>query len=586
MKNPSILGIIALSTALLPSCKPEASSKPNIILIMSDDQGWGDTELSGNSVIDTPNLNKIATNGVQFERFYVNPMCAPTRASLLTGRYNLRAGTSWVGRRTDFLGLDETTLADILRKEGYATGCYGKWHLGAYGPYHPNERGFDDFTGFLLGACNHYFETHMDNNGKEFISNSYITDLLTDSALNFIDKNKDQPFFCYIPYNVPHHPFQVPDKYFKKYKARGVEDDRTASVYAMIDNMDENIGRIMKKLEEEKLDENTILIFLSDNGPCFERYNDGLAGIKAQVSEGSVRVPCYISWKGTLPEGKRVFDIAAHIDILPTLLAAANIQIPEKPGIDGINLLPYLTGEKNDYPDRKLYAHQTYFGDCSVFPGGLRTQQYRLVNWQNGYELFDMWNDPSQKRNIANEKIELLNELIEAYESWYSEVTEGGVELPPVPVGYPGYDVVNIITPDALKSDGIDYSGKWGWATGWLRHWTDTKDSITWQIDVIEPGNYEFILHYWCETENTGTEFVLSNGESSLNATLTVPNEGDFLYLPSQTPIDSPDIRDWAPLNMGTMILEKGPQDLVLKALSIPGEHAGEFRSLEIIKKS
>jgi len=189
---------------------------------MADDQGWGDSELNGNSIIETPVLNKIASEGIQFERFYVCPMCSPTRASLLTGRYNLRTGAFWVGRRTEILRQDEVTMADIFKSAGYVTGCFGKWHLGLYRPYYPNERGFDEFTGFLYGALKNYFHSHLEHNGRKFISNKYITDFLTDRALDFIETNKDNPFFCYIPYNVPHHPFQVPAEYYKKYIIRNL----------------------------------------------------------------------------------------------------------------------------------------------------------------------------------------------------------------------------------------------------------------------------------------------------------------------------------------------------------------------------
>lgn len=568
----------------IQSCSSEPE-RPNIILILSDDQAWGDAELSGNDILETPNLNSIALEGAQFDNFYVSPMCAPSRASLMTGRYNLRTGTSWVGRRSELLGLNETTLADILKEEGYATGIYGKWHLGEYGPYHPNERGFDDFTGFSLGAANNYFNTKLEHNGEKFTSDAYITDVLTDSAMCFIEKHKGEPFFCYIPYNVPHHPFQVPDPYFDKYKDKGVEDNRTASVYGMVDNMDKNIGRILQQLEELELEENTIIIFLSDNGPAYKRYNDGLSGIKAQVGEGSVKVPFYIMWKDHIPQGLKLNELAAHIDLLPTLLDAAGITVPDSLNIDGESLLPMLSGNKKEYPQRSIYAHQTVFGECFATPGGLRTERYRLQNWKNGYELFDMLNDPTQKTDISAEEPELYKRLIADYENWYGDVTSAGTNWPPVPVGYSDYDTTVIIAPDALKSDGINYSGKRGWATDWFCDWKSTADSVTWQIDVYEAGKYEFILHYWCKKENTGSEFSLGNVDSSVSAILAVPNESEFHELPNKTPEGAPLERDWAKLSLGEMHLQAGKQDLVLKATSIPGENAGEFRSLEVIRK-
>lgn len=578
---------LALTAGLLqPGCSGpggRGENPPNIILILADDQGWGDAQFSNNPVLQTTHLNELATQGVQMDQFFVSPMCSPTRASIMSGRYNLSVGTTWVGRRTDFLSLEEATLADLLKSGGYATGCFGKWHLGAYGPYHPNERGFDTFTGFLLGAANNYFHTELDHNGKSFIGNGYITDVLTDSALQFIARHENEPFFCYIPYNVPHHPFQVPDRYYQKYKQLGVEDDRTASVYGMIENMDENIGRILKKLEDDGIADNTIVIFLSDNGPAFERFNDGLSYIKAQVGEGSVKVPCYIKWPGKIDPNSHIGELAAHIDLLPTLLSAAGIQVPQDKQLDGIDLMPYLTGQTVDFPARKIYAHQTKFGTCTVTPGGLRTEKYRLMNWRNGYQLFDMENDPGQSTDLAAAMPLITKELVGEYETWYYDQTRD-LELPRVPIGYRGHTTEEIIAPDALKSDGIAYSGRWGWATDFFIGWTNSADSVTWELDVLEPGVYEFTLNYWCPEENLGALIRLTRNQESIEKRITVPNNSDFIELPDQVKDSSPLIRNWSALTMGQMKLEKGPVDLVMKAIEIPGKNAGEFRSL-VVKK-
>jgi arylsulfatase A-like enzyme len=567
------------------SCKEDIPAQPNIVLILSDDQAWADTELTGNNLIDTPNLNRIASEGVQMERFFVSPMCAPTRASLMTGRYNLRTGTTWVGRRTDFLNLKETTLADILKSNGYVTGCYGKWHLGAYGPYHPNERGFDDFTGFLGGAADNYFASDLENNGKPFIGDSYITDLLTDSVLHFIEKNAQNPFFCYIPYNVPHHPFQVPEKYLKKYVERGITDPRTASVYAMVDNMDENIGRILDKLMEHNLDKNTIVIFMSDNGPAFPRDNDGLAYIKAQVGEGSVRVPFYIRWKDQLPANEHVFDIAAHIDILPTLLDAAGIKIPDTVQIDGISLLPLLKGEANLSPNRAIYSHQTVFGNSFPTPGGLRTQKFRLMNWENKWELFDMENDPSQKRNLAPENPQLTDSLAQLYNTWYSETTSEGLNLPPVPVGYPGYDSVHIIAPDALMTGTIKYSGRYGWVSDYFVNWTQSTDSVIWETEVYTPETYEMYLYYWCAPRDTGTVFTFANADQTLQCRINKGLEEKNTHLEYPGTSAKPSKVNWLRIYMGNFELEKGLNKLVLQAPSITGKEAPHIKAIDIIKK-
>ncbi|QGY46495.1 sulfatase-like hydrolase/transferase [Maribellus comscasis] len=565
----------------------EIENHPNVILIMADDQGWGDAELNGNNIIETPTLNRIASEGVQFERLYVCPMCAPTRASLLTGRYNLRCGTSWVGRRTEMLGLDEVTAADVFKSAGYATGCFGKWHLGLYKPYHPNNRGFDEFTGFLHGALNNYFNSHLDHNGEQITTDQYITDYLTDRALDFIESNKDQPFFCYIPYNVPHHPFQVPRQYYEKYIEKGVADDRTAAVYAMVDEMDENIGRIMSKLEELNLDENTILIFLSDNGPAFHRFNDGLAGIKAQVSEGSVRVPLYLRWKGHIPENNHIYDIAGVIDILPTLIDLTGIKAPDNVKMDGVSLVPLINGESNLHPERMIFTHQTRFGKNVMTPGGVRTQRYRLVNNNSKYELYDMYIDPSQRRDISSDKPEITEKLKEAYENWYKDVTSKGTGSPSVPVGYPGQDTVRAVAPDAILKGGVGYNGVHGWAYNWIVNWKSVNDSVIWPVQVYQSGNYKFNLLYTCDEADIGSEMQLSVKNEHIRNIISKAHSPGKIVLPSVVSKDSPSLKEsWAKLPLGTMALDTGRYDIVLQAVKIPGNIVGEFRALEIIKNN
>ncbi len=571
------------------SCKnhSQIAGRPNVILIMSDDQGWGDSELNGNNVIDTPTLNKLASEGVQFERFHANPMCSPTRASLLTGRYNLRCGTSWVGRRTEMLGLDEVTMADIFKSAGYATGCFGKWHLGLYRPYHPNERGFDEFTGFLEGALNNYFHSHLEHNGEKFTTDDkYITDFLTDRAIDFISKNKDRPFFCYIPYNVPHHPFQVPEKYYKKYIERGVSDKRAAAVYAMVDNMDGNIARVMAKLEELNLDENTIVIFLSDNGPQFGRYNDGLKGIKGQVSEGSIRVPLYLSWKNHLPENMHIYDIVSVMDILPTLVELTDIKVPNNIDMDGISLVSLINGKTNQKnSERMIFTHQTVFGDTRKAPGGVRTQRYRLVNNGDQYELYDMYTDPSQKRDIATKSPGVTEKLKRAYEEWFGDVTAKRTVPPPVPIGFPGEDTVMAVAPDAILKGNVEYNNKHGWAGGWIQNWRETKDSVVWPVEVYTSGIYEFNLKYTCDETSIGTQMQLSVDNKQIQGTILHAHTSGFVKLPNVVNELSPSIKEsWALLPLGRMKLNKGKYEIVLQAINIPGNTAGEFEALEIIK--
>jgi arylsulfatase A-like enzyme len=581
-----LLSLVAIYSGI-PNCNAASDQPPNIILIMSDDQGWGDAELAGNNIINTPNLNSIANNGVQFERFYVSPMCAPTRASIMTGRYDLRTDVTWVCRRTEYLNLNETTLAEILKEGGYSTGIIGKWHIGEYGPYHPNERGFDYFFGHLDGSRSHYYNTPLDYNGKQIVSDGYITDIFTDSALNFIDRNQNNPFFCFVSYNVPHHPFQAPEELYQKYKKLGVENDMTASVYGMVENMDSNIGRILKHLEDLNIDENTIVFFLSDNGPAFERFNDGLAGIKAQVGEGSVRVPFYAMWKGHFPEGKRIYDLTAHIDFLPTILDIAKIELPGSLKIDGVSFLPLLEGSLNVVSDRTIFSYQTHFGYMDVDYRGLRTNKYRLLKWRADWELYDIENDPSQKRNIALSEPELTTKLVNEYSDWYNEVTENYKGLPYVPVGYPGYDTVTIIAPDAVISGDLKYNQRWGWHPDWILNWVNTEDTVAWEIDAYSSGNYELFLQYNCKEEDVGVRFQIEGERFIRSGTIESAFYPPLIELPNNVSNKfSPSIKDWDLLSFGEVKLKKGKQKLYLNATRIPGKTAGEIKGLRLIYKN
>ena len=290
------MALLGLLGATLIGCERDPMVKtlqsPNVIVILSDDQGWGDLSIHGNPYLETPHIDQLAHNGLQHTNFYVNPLCAPTRASLLTGRYNLRTGTRWVSSGLENMRPEEFTLAELFKSANYATGCFGKWHNGAHYPFHPNQQGFDEFIGFCAGHWNNYFNTTLEHNGEEYSTEGYITDVLTDEAITFIEKNQQQPFFCYLPYNVPHGPFQVGDTYYDKYYAmldtmqHEQERQKLAAVYGMCENLDDNVGRIVSTLDSLSLLENTIIIYLTDNGPNGSRYNGGMRGTKGSTHEG------------------------------------------------------------------------------------------------------------------------------------------------------------------------------------------------------------------------------------------------------------------------------------------------------------
>ncbi|MEM8601781.1 MAG: arylsulfatase, partial [Bacteroidota bacterium] len=329
--------------------------RPNVLLIMTDDQGWGDLRVHGNPDLDTPVLDALARESVRFDRFYVSSVCAPTRASLLTGRDHLRTGVQWVTGGLETMRPEEVTIAEVYRDAGYATGLFGKWHSGAHYPADPRGQGFETVFGFIAGHLNNYFDTDLLHSGELVETEGYITDVLTDAAINFIEAERDHPFFAYVPYNAPHSPFQVPDAYFDKYVERGF-DARMASIYGMVENIDTNVGRLLAALDATGQAEQTIVVFLTDNGPNGVRYNGGMRGTKASVHEGGVRVPLFIRYPNQLPADHVVRPLAAHIDLLPTLAELSDVPLPDSLDLDGRSLAPLMRDAvpSADWPERRL----------------------------------------------------------------------------------------------------------------------------------------------------------------------------------------------------------------------------------------
>ena len=563
-----------------------ASARPNVVLIMTDDQGWGDVRSHGNAKIDTPTMDRLARSGARFDRFFVSPMCGPTRASLLTGRWNLRSGASWVSHGKEIMRLDEVTIGDAMAGAGYATGCFGKWHNGEYGPYHPNDRGFQEFLGFCRGAWENYFDAVIERNREPVRTKGYITDVLTDAVLAFIDRNRDRPFFCYVPYNAPHHPFQVPEKYFTKYVERGL-DEKTACVYGMVENIDDNLARILARLDQLKLADNTIVIFTSDNGPARVRYNGGMRGIKATVDEGGVRVPFFIRWPGRIPPETTVAQIAAHVDVFPTILDLCKVPMPKTFPQDGRSLVPLLRGETKNWPARMIFAHQNRFGETHRTPGSVRTQQYRLVSRDDAYELYDMVADPGQKEDVSAQHPDLTNELASAYEAWYRDVTSAGVEPPPLPVGYEATDTVSLQAEDAKLHGGLQFRRRKGWAHDSILRWKSTGDHVAWNLDVLHSGRYEITLMYGCREADVGTTVRIEVGGQAAGAKILHAHDPmpatrkarDRSPVWTSGPVPT---MTWVPLKFEPIALEQGQTRLLVRAADLPAEGAFELKEARV----
>ncbi len=564
----------------------QSDRRPNVVLVVTDDQGWGDVHSHGNSLIDTPVMDRLAEQGARFDRFFVSPMCGPSRASFLTGRYNLRTGAAWVSHGLEVMRLNEVTIADALAEAGYATGAFGKWHNGEYGPYHPNYRGFQEFFGFCRGAWENYFDAVIEHNREPVKTNGYITDVLTDAAREFIERNRSRPFFCYVPYNAPHHPFQVPAPYVDKYRSLGFED-RTAAVYGMVENIDENLGRILRKIDELNLAQQTIVIFTSDNGPARQRYNGGMRGIKAQVDEGGVRVPFFIRWPGHIKPGTTVTRIAAHVDVFPTLIELCGVESPETLPQDGRSLVPLLNGDEAGWPGRMIFAHQNRFGETLMTPGSVRTERYRLVNRGNEYELFDMIEDPAQKRDVAGEHPDIAGRLTTAYENWYQDVTSGGFGPQPAPVGHPGKDAVAVQAEDSKLHGRLKFARGQGWAHDSVVNWRSTGDYVVWDLDVLRAGQYEVTLRYSVPEPDAGATIQIDLDGQKREATV------DRAHDPKPPSADARNrgavrtsgpvwVQTWAPLAFPPVDLTTGPTKLVVRASQIPGKQAFELKEAHI----
>jgi arylsulfatase A len=556
------------------------ANRPNVVLILTDDQGWGDLNIHGNEQLSTPTIDQMAADGAHFERFYVSPLCAPTRASLLTGRYHLRTSTSWVSKGLENMNSQEVTLAEVFKDQGYKTGCFGKWHNGAHFPQHPNQQGFDEFIGFCAGHWNNYFSTTLEHNGEPYPTDGYISDILAEEAITFIEKNKDEEFFCYVPFNAPHGPFQVPDKNFNKYKDLGF-NDKDAAVYGMCENIDDNVGRINAKVEELGIAENTIIIFMTDNGPNGKRYNGVMRGNKGSIHEGGVRVPCIIDWKGKIT-AKGIPQLVGHIDILPTLVSLCNLDPPETLPLDGFDISALLLEDDASIPERLFFTKKS--SEFIIPDGAARSDQYRFVIERGDTMLFDMIEDPAQKHDIAEKEKEITTSMAAAYDDWFKDVTENFKPDSEIRIGFEEEVSAYLPAHEAGFSGDIHFMEGHGWAHDWLVNWGNDSDSVYWDVVVDQPTNFKLELRYSCPEANIGSMLSIRCGSSENHQKLMKAH--DPAYLPSPDRIQRIEVyeKEWASLDMGELKFNSGNQRIVLSAQTIANDMVGEIKGLKLTK--
>lgn len=502
--------------------KAKTDIKPNIVFILTDDQGWGDLGVHGNDVVETPQLDELFTQGVSFDRFYVSPVCSPTRAAFLTGRHALSSGVHGVTRGGGKMQLDEKTLAEYLRDAGYETGLFGKWHNGLQYPYNPNGQGFDRFYGFADGHITRYFDGSLQSDKRRVSYQGYIVDRITDEAIKFIEQEREEPYFAMVSINTPHSPFELPQALHSKYKAKGL-DDIEASVYGMMENIDHNVARIKKAVEKSNSLDNTIFIYASDNGPQFpagnKRYNGNMKGNKGTVEEGGVRVPFAMYWRGHIDGGIKIANIAQHIDLLPTLLGILGEEY-DKSAVQGKDLSALLAGYSPlEFQDRMLFTHRFRIGEgdanwIQASPGAVRTQRWlATLNDKDGqWRLYDLIRDPSQQNDVSADFPRAMAVLKNSYDMWFEKTTteyrEQYGEYGPMPIhlGHKGWDTVSLPSHEGtISGELLDYANGAGWSHDWIESQTlrvsghDEQMSsaqVKWPVKVVEPGNYRINLLY------------------------------------------------------------------------------------------
>ena len=478
----TILPLTGFLSQLLYTRALEAKQapRPNIVLIMADDQGWGEVGFHGNKVIKTPNLDRFAAEGTELTNFYVSPMCTPTRSSLMTGRYHFRTGAhdTYIGRSN--MNPAETTIAEVFANAGYHTGIFGKWHLGENYPMRAIDQGFQKAVvhgGGGIGQFadypgNTYWDPMLQYNDSFKKAKGYCTDVFIDESIQFMKDSGDQPFFCYLPVNVPHAPFDVAKEFRADYDKQNLKDpdgrNWVAPIYGMITQFDGAFGRLLKAVEEMGQRENTIMIFMSDNGPNSTYFTAGLRAKKGSVYENGIRSPFVIQWPEVLKGGRKFNTPAMHIDLLPTLADACGIALPDDLIVDGKSILGLLKGESSaatqQLEQRTLFMQHNRGNVPTKYKNGMaRRGPWKAIGNRGeptGFELYNIQQDPGEKQNLAAKHPEMVKSFVQEYEAWFDDVTaemqrDGGM---PSPID---------LDPQQKLDFRFTWQDWWGEKTGW-----------------------------------------------------------------------------------------------------------------------
>ena len=501
--------IRAAAIVFVAATLARAADRPNVILVMTDDQGYGDIAAHGHPHLITPHMDRLAKMAVRLEQFHVDPTCSPTRSALMTGRYSGRVGVWHTVMGRNMLRADETTIAEVFRAAGYRTGIYGKWHLGDSYPYGARFRGFDDAIVHYAGGVgqapdfwdNDYFEDHYNDNGSWRPFQGYCTDVWFREALRFIRESRNEPFFVYLPTNAAHQTRpHVPERYRARYDDLDVPE-RLKIFWGMISNIDNNLGILLDRLEHWGLMENTVLIFMGDNGTTMganawpadqrsewsERFNAGMRGAKGSHYDGGHRLFCYLHYPaGGIQGGREVRPITAHIDLMPTLLELCGIDAPRDVKFDGRSLVPLLTGNDKDWPERTIFLHnQRVLDPVKWKETAVMTDRWRLVS---GGELYDIRADRGQQHNVIDEHPEVAERLRAAYDRWWEEISQRFDETTPLYLGAEAQPRVQLSSHDWMIPD----LRQLPWNQPHVRQRPTSNGP--WRVRVARQGRYAFVL--------------------------------------------------------------------------------------------
>lgn len=533
--------LLVFSAGLLTSCagrlkeSGQPTDKPNVLLIMTDDQGIGDFGFNGNPYIRTPNLDSLAAHSLNLTSFYVSPVCAPTRASLMTGKFSERTGVYDTYNGGAIMSSDEITLAEILKENGYNTGVFGKWHLGDNYPYRPTDQGFEVSAVHLAGGIGQpgdilnyfakdssYFDPVLMVNNLPTERKGYCSDVFTREAIEFIKDNQktenNKPFFAYLAFNAPHTPLQVPEEYYQLYQnmvfqadSFGIYDEAVErmstldiesakKVYGMVTNIDDNIGELIRVLKEENIYDNTLIVFLTDNGPQQVRYKLGLRRRKSSVYSGGIKVPCLIHHPVKFNQKTEFTANTAHIDLLPSIIDFCNIEMPDHT-IDGISIFSEDSSSYSAFDERTLFfewgrGYLTRYQNFAALKG-----DHKLVgNTSHSsdvseFELYNIKVDPFETNNIIMENTKLANELKSSLDNWYEEI----IADPDNRGIFPGIIGTTYENPVLLNRND---------AKGTPPPWIDSNNLNSWDIKALEDGVYN-IRYFFLNTSNKPGKLIL-----------------------------------------------------------------------------